>query len=136
MPAGGDIKIGGTSVLSENSNLHTEEFFVSGSPGQYFGTDPFNSSTTYLSSFSRSNIDLDSWLFPLAFTPNSPNKVMIYIDGYRIPKFDDNGQLMYQIVNNALHLFIDNFPSNLNLQLNSFDFSGDNIYRINIDYQY
>ena len=126
LPAGGDIKIGGSSVLSSGVNLMTEEFIVNLTPqSSNFGFDYINGTN-----YNVSGATPDRLMFPLQEVPQSLHQIVIYLDGRRIPKYDSSNQPLYYISGSAVVLIHDNFNYLI------YDEGQDHIYRINIDYQY
>ncbi len=109
LPAGGDIKIGGNSVLNNSSNFMMEEFEVS---------------TTGYENMSQSDLRVNQnnnyiWGFTLQNTPNSPNQIAFFINRQRLSK------TKYSLSGNMITFDIRNW-----------DAQPVGIYQINIDYQY
>jgi hypothetical protein len=122
LPAGGDIKIGGNSVLSLRDNFFSEEFQIDD------GTN--NSSMDYGYKFAT-NIDfkftdVDNnnviyWKIPISKMPISNGHKSVYIDGVKL----SNNHFFVT----SSHLFID--TDNISPRISPLGY-----YRINIDYQY
>jgi hypothetical protein len=116
LPTGGDIKIGGTSVLSANSNFFTEEFAFAGRTIQNgsFGDN--------LKGGSPSNYydgGVNSILIPLLHPPKSKDQISVILNNVRISKD------AFGLLSNILYLPKDNFD---NFALSS--------YSLFIDYKY
>jgi hypothetical protein len=116
LPTGGDIKIGGTSVLSANSNFFTEEFAFAGRTIQYgsFGDN--------LKAGSPSNYydeGANSIKIPLLHPPKSKDQISVILNNVRISKD------AFGLLSNILYLHKDNFG----------DFQSSS-YSLYIDYQY
>ena len=116
LPTGGDIKIGGTSVLSTNSNFFTEEFAFAGRTIQYgsFGDN--------LKAGSPSNYydeGANSIKIPLTYPPKSIDQISVILNNVRISKD------VFGLSSNILYLPKDNFGN-----------FASSSYSLFIDYQY
>ncbi|UAJ13005.1 hypothetical protein [Aquirufa lenticrescens] len=89
LPAGGDIKIGGNSVLSGNFNFFTEEFGIAG--GSQKGDDLIGTNPNVYS------VGSESIILPLSHIPISNNHISVTINNERISKnlFGLSGNLLF-----------------------------------------
>ena len=120
LPTGGDIKIGGTSVLSANSNFFTEEFAFAGRTHE--STYGYGSLGDNLKTATPSNYyseEVNSILIPLLHPPKSIDQISVILNNVRISKD------AFGLSSNIIYLNNDNFG---NFQSSS--------YSLFIDYQY
>ena len=122
LPAGGDIKIGGNSVLSLRDNFFSEEFQIDD------GTNNFSEDYGYKFAtnidFKFTDVDNNNviyWKIPISKMPISNGHKSVYIDGVKL----SNNHFFVT----SSHLFID--TDNISPRTSPLGY-----YRINIDYQY
>jgi hypothetical protein len=122
LPAGGDIKIGGNSVLSLRDNFFSEEFQID--DGTYNFSEDYGYKFATNIDFKFTDVDNNNviyWKIPISKMPISNGHKSVYIDGVKL----SNNHFFVT----SSHLFIeteDISPRNSPL----------GYYRINIDYQY
>lgn len=116
LPTGGDIKIGGNSVLSASSNFFTEEFEFAGR-GITYGSFGDNLKPGTISNYDYPGTN--SIVIPLLHPPKSINQILVFLNNNRISK-DDFG-----LSGDQLYLNYSNF--------NNFTLSS---YSLFVDYQY
>jgi hypothetical protein len=120
LPTGGDIKIGGTSVLTANSNFFTEEFAFAGRTHE--STYGYGSLGDNLKTATPSNYYSEgahSIEIPLLHPPKSKDQISVILNNVRISKD------AFGLLSNILYLHKDNFG----------DFQSSS-YSLFIDYQY
>jgi hypothetical protein len=121
LPAGGDIKIGGNSVLSLRDNFFSEEFQIDDGTNNFSRDYGYKFATNIDFKFTDVDNNVIYWKIPISNMPISNGHKSVYIDGVKL----SNNHFFVT----SSHLFID--TDNISPRISPLGY-----YRINIDYQY